>query len=85
MTVQLWTHCRAATMQAGAAAAYGLVEDAAIVVEGERLAWVGPASRAAPRLATTAASSATTARGALVTPGLIDCHTHLRLRRRPRA
>ncbi len=44
MTVQLWTHCRAATMQAGAAQAYGLIEDAAIAVEGERLAWVGPMS-----------------------------------------
>jgi imidazolonepropionase len=44
MTVQLWTHCRAATMQAGAAQSYGLIEDAAIAVEGERLAWVGPMS-----------------------------------------
>ena len=49
MTVQLWTHCRAATMQSGAAQAYGLIEDAAIVVEAEHLAWVGPRSRACPR------------------------------------
>ena len=76
MTVQLWTHCRAATMQAGAAQPYGLVEDAAIAVEGERLAWVGPMQRAAPDLARPQRSAHDCA-GALITPGLIDCHTHL--------
>jgi imidazolonepropionase len=42
MSLQLWTHCNAATLQAGAAQPYGLIEDAALVVEGESIAWVGP-------------------------------------------
>jgi imidazolonepropionase len=76
MTVQLWTHCRAATMQAGAAQAYGLVEDAAIAVEGERLAWVGPMSEL-PQTWRDRSEALYDCAGALITPGLIDCHTHL--------
>src|SRR6187431_3768507 len=76
MTVQLWTHCRTATMQAGAAQAYGLIEDAAIAVEGERLAWVGPMSEL-PQAWRDRSEAAYDCAGALITPGLIDCHTHL--------
>jgi imidazolonepropionase len=76
MTVQLWTHCRAATMQSRAAQAYGLVEDAAIVVEAEHLAWVGPRSLL-PREWEERCEQRHDCGGALVTPGLIDCHTHL--------
>ena len=35
MSLSLWTHCDAATLQAGAAQPYGLVPDAALVTEGE--------------------------------------------------
>lgn len=76
MTVQLWTHCRAATMQAGAAQPYGLVEDAAVVVEGERLAWVGPMAEL-PQAWRDRSETQHDCAGALITPGLIDCHTHL--------
>jgi len=75
MTVQLWTHCRAATMRAGAQL-YGLVEDAAVVVDGERLAWVGP-MEALPQTWRDRSEARHDCAGALVTPGLIDCHTHL--------
>jgi len=75
MTVQLWTHCRAATMRAGAQP-YGLVEDAAVVVDGERLAWVGP-MEALPQTWRDRSEARHDCAGALVTPGLIDCHTHL--------
>lgn len=76
MSLQLWTHCNAATLQAGAAPPYGLIEDAALVVEGETIAWVGPrANLPAELLARCSAQH--DAGGALVTPGLIDCHTHL--------
>jgi len=76
MSVQIWTHCRAATMAADAATPYGLMEDAALVVERQTLAWVGPRSElpAAWRNRCTAEHDAD---GALITPGLIDCHTHL--------
>ena len=76
MSLQLWTHCNAATLQADAAPPYGLIEDAALVVEGETIAWVGPrANLPAELLARCSAQH--DAGGALVTPGLIDCHTHL--------
>jgi len=52
---------------------YGAIEDAAILIRDGHIAWVGPASDLPPRTA------AETDRldGAWVTPGLIDCHTHL--------
>jgi len=76
MSLQLWTHCSAATMAAHAAQAYGLVDDAALVVDGETLAWVGPrAELPADLLARCTVQH--DAGGALITPGLIDCHTHL--------
>ena len=43
MAGRVFTHCKAATMVAGAAG-YGLVEDAEIAVEGGQIAWVGAAS-----------------------------------------
>ena len=73
MSAQVWTHCRAATMVAGATP-YGLVEDAALVAEGARIAWVGP-RRELPAQWRGAAEN--DCGGALVTPGLVDCHTHL--------
>lgn len=76
MSVQLWTGCRAATMQAGAATPYGLVEHAAIAVEGDRIAWIGPRHQL-PELLRKGCEQEHDCRGALVTPGLIDCHTHL--------
>ena len=67
---QLWTNLHAATMRDGTAP-YGAVENAAILVEGDRIAWVGPAADAP------AADLVHDAGGAWATPGLIDCHTHL--------
>ena len=67
---QLWTKLHAATMCLGDVP-YGAVADAAILVEGERIAWVGRAGDAP------AAEVVHDAGGAWVTPGLIDCHTHL--------
>lgn len=76
MTLQLWSNCRAATMATDASGAYGLIDDAALVVEGTHLAWVG-ARDALPADLLARCSVRHDAQGALVTPGLIDCHTHL--------
>jgi imidazolonepropionase len=76
MSLELWTNCRAATMAPSAEHAYGLIADAALVVEGDTLAWVGPrAEIPADLLARCTVQH--DAGSALITPGLIDCHTHL--------
>lgn len=49
----------------------GILRDAAVIVEGERLAWVGPAA-AAP-----AADEAVDLAGRAVIPGFVDSHSHL--------
>ena len=76
MSLQLWSNCRAATMQPAAARPYGLIDDAALVVDGEMLAWVG-ARAELPAELLARCSVQRDAGGALLTPGLIDCHTHL--------
>ncbi|MGA7710979.1 MAG: imidazolonepropionase [Rhizomicrobium sp.] len=65
--------CHTATMAAGASAPYGAIRDASIAIEGGRIAWIGPA-RECPR---PEARNVRRLDGAWVTPGLIDCHTHL--------
>ena len=70
----LWRHARLATL--AGPARYGFVEHGAVLVEGDRIAWAG----AEADLPVDIARRATTEHdlgGALVTPGLIDCHTHL--------
>lgn len=76
MSLALWTGCDAATLQEGAAQAYGLVEDAALVVDGASIAWVGPRA-ALPAALAQRCTQRHDCGGALVTPGLVDCHTHL--------
>ncbi|WP_030624000.1 imidazolonepropionase [Streptomyces sclerotialus] len=49
----------------------GLIEDAAVVIEGDRVAWVGP-SGSAP-----AADAVHDAGGRAVLPGFVDSHSHL--------
>ncbi len=73
MAGQVFTHCKAATMVTRDAG-YGLVEDAAIAVEGGRIAWVGDAVDLPQDYATWDSADLG---GALVTPALVDCHTHL--------
>ncbi len=51
-----------------------LIPDAALVWEGDTIRWVGP-SRVLPTIYRDA--ERVDARGGLVLPGLIDCHTHL--------
>ncbi|MFI5446443.1 imidazolonepropionase [Polaromonas sp. UC242_47] len=76
MTLQIWRHCRIATLQPDHAAPYGLIEDAALAVEAGQVAWVGPRSELPGEL-TVRCTREHDAGGAMITPGLIDCHTHL--------
>ena len=72
---QVWIGADIATMVAGAGP-YGNIKNAALAVKGERIAWIGPASEAKSRAAAQNLSPHD-ARGLWMTPGLIDCHTHL--------
>ncbi|GAA0625643.1 imidazolonepropionase [Brevundimonas kwangchunensis] len=70
MTDYLLTDCHVATM-AAQGSAYGAIEDGAILIRDGRIAWVGPRADAP------AADVVERLDGRWVTPGLIDCHTHL--------
>ena len=69
---RLLIDCHVATMAEGPIP-YGAIRDAAVVVADGRIAWVGP------RADLPAVEAAETERldGRWITPGLIDCHTHL--------
>ena len=71
----LWINARLATMTAGGDA-YGAIEGAALAVADGRITWLGPmgALPAAPEIC---AGEVYDAEGRWITPGLIDCHTHL--------
>jgi len=55
---------------------YGLIEGGAIALQGGRIAWVGRLDEL-PGSPDNLAAQVQSLDGALVTPGLIDCHTHL--------
>ncbi len=71
----LWINANLATMTAGGEP-YGAVSDGALAVEGGRIAWVGPRA-ALPDAPERCAGRLHDAGGRWITPGLIDCHTHL--------
>jgi imidazolonepropionase len=68
----LWIHVNLATLDA--AQGYGAIEDAAIAVHDGRIAWLGPRTQLPRELQ---AKVTHDGGGAWLTPGLIDCHTHL--------
>ena len=68
----LLTHATLATLDGEAP--FGLLEDAALACADGRIAWLGP-MRALPKDATVTRSE--DLQGRLLTPGLVDCHTHL--------
>ncbi len=72
-----WTRViRNASVASGAgSAAYGLVSPGTVALAGGRIAWAGPDAELPSRLP--AGAQVEDAKGALLTPGLIDCHTHL--------
>lgn len=70
----LWIDLSVATMNDGEG--YGAIADAAVGIKDGRIAYVGPRSEltGAPEDLATEVQSG---RGGWMTPGLIDCHTHL--------
>ncbi|WP_130834513.1 imidazolonepropionase [[Erwinia] mediterraneensis] len=66
----LWLGADLVTMREGK---YQLINDGVIAVRGEQIVWVGP------RAAMPAFNAARRImfRGGIITPGLVDCHTHL--------
>jgi imidazolonepropionase len=73
----VWSNVRVATMDARLPAPYGLIEDGALVADGDgEVAWVGPRAHV-PRVLSASVTSSHDLGGRLMTPGFVDCHTHL--------
>lgn len=69
----LLTHATLATMTgATLTGGYGLIPDAAVVLNGDLIVWAGPMADLPPEHK----GQALDCQGRLVTPGLIDCHSH---------
>jgi imidazolonepropionase len=70
---KLWTRARLATMSPRIAAPYGAIEDGVVAARGGRIVYAGPRSEA-PSFS---AAETIDCGERWITPGLIDCHTHL--------
>ncbi|MDG2034704.1 MAG: imidazolonepropionase, partial [Rhodospirillales bacterium] len=71
----LWINVNIATMTGGREA-YGLQPTAALAVDDGKIAWLGPLADL-PGRADDLAETVRDCDGQWMTPGLIDCHTHL--------
>jgi imidazolonepropionase len=71
----LWVNLRLATMEAGGAP-YGAIADGALATHGDRIAFVGRRDDL-PGAPDRLAAEIHDGGGGWMTPGLIDCHTHL--------
>ncbi|ACG76879.1 imidazolone-5-propionate hydrolase [Phenylobacterium zucineum HLK1] len=67
--MRVWRNARLATLDPRLPG-LGIVEDGAVAADGERIVYVGPAADAPD-------GETVDCEGRWITPGLIDCHTHL--------
>lgn len=72
---QLWINANLASFTSGQPG-YGSIETAAIAVKDTKISWIG-LEKNLPTTPESFAHSIHDAQGAWITPGLIDCHTHL--------
>ncbi|AMY03518.1 imidazolonepropionase [Mesorhizobium ciceri] len=72
--LRLWRNARLTTMADGSAG-LGVVEHGAVAARDGRIVYAGPESELPPTLAQGAET--VDCEGRWITPGLIDCHTHL--------
>ena len=72
-SLHLWRNARLAP---GADPAH-VIENAAIAVRAGRIEWFGPEAEIPPAFANVANAAVHDLEARLVTPGLVDCHTHL--------
>ena len=74
----LWRHAHLVTLaESGvtlAGSGYGEIERGALLTQDDRIVWVGADGALPPDLQVDVEHDL---EGALVTPGLVDCHTHL--------
>src|SRR3990167_7116938 len=70
----LWRNANLATLHGSTP--WGWMEDGALLTQGDRIVWVGEAS-ALPATQMKQVEDEYNLGGALLTPGLVDCHTHL--------
>ncbi|PHR93741.1 MAG: imidazolonepropionase [Robiginitomaculum sp.] len=67
----LFIHVNLATFSASLDTPYGAIEDGALAVQDGRIAWLGAGQAVPPAI------NIVDCKGKWMTPGLVDCHTHL--------
>ena len=71
----IWYNARVATMETGGQP-YGLIENGAVAISNGKISWVG-VTEDLPGEPFNSCSDKLDCNGRLITPGLVDCHTHI--------